>query len=160
MGTTVYAYALLGVVVPRHKFLITKRYKAFEHNYPEDWMVDPKTQKPLWVNRHICRLQDPCITPPVDYATFCEKFVSKSGLVRIISIDSGFDSGGFGLGVSVYTTNSGSFSQNLHPINGLLIDELKIELEELLSPHGLWDANPGSSSRYNTFGLHALMSAH
>jgi hypothetical protein len=49
MGCSVYGYAIIGLKVPWIKVCSHKRkVKTFDHNYPEDWVVDPKTGKQLW----------------------------------------------------------------------------------------------------------------
>jgi GT2 family glycosyltransferase len=43
-----YSRSGLGILVPFNKFIITKKEKCFEHSYPEDWKLDPKSGKKLW----------------------------------------------------------------------------------------------------------------
>jgi hypothetical protein len=49
MGCSIYAHAIVGLRVPWGTvYKGQKRVKAFDHNHPEDWDVDPKTGEKLW----------------------------------------------------------------------------------------------------------------
>jgi hypothetical protein len=58
MGADYKAYAVLGVKLERREIFKPKRIKAFEHNHPEDWKVDPKTGRELWTSYDVCILND------------------------------------------------------------------------------------------------------
>ena len=51
MGVDYYAYAIMGVrlhdIPPK---TIKMKKKAFDHDYPRDYKVDPKTGKDLWLD--------------------------------------------------------------------------------------------------------------
>lgn len=46
MGVDYYAYAVFGARIDVSVF--TRKTRAFKHEYPEDWAVDPKTGRKLW----------------------------------------------------------------------------------------------------------------
>ena len=48
MGVSYHAYAVLGVKLSKSELMIQKREKAFDHDFPDDWEVHPKTGKKLW----------------------------------------------------------------------------------------------------------------
>jgi hypothetical protein len=48
MGMDCYSRSGLGILVTFDKFIITKKEKCFDHSYPEDWKLDPKSGKKLW----------------------------------------------------------------------------------------------------------------
>jgi hypothetical protein len=54
MGCSVYGYAIVGLKVPWDKVCKGKqKVKAFKHNHPEDWEVDPKTGTKLWYEKDV-----------------------------------------------------------------------------------------------------------
>ena len=54
MGCSVYGNAIVGLQVPWSKVCKgKKKVKAFEHNHPKDWSVDPKTGKKLWHEENV-----------------------------------------------------------------------------------------------------------
>lgn len=53
MGCSYYAHTVIGIKVDPEKLYTEQRVKAFEHDHPEDWEVDPKTGKKLWVVEHV-----------------------------------------------------------------------------------------------------------
>ena len=48
MGCSYYAHSIIGVRLKRNQVFSNIRVKAFDHNYPTEWVVDPKTGKSLW----------------------------------------------------------------------------------------------------------------
>jgi hypothetical protein len=40
--------AVIGVKIPVTCLWTQTKVKAFDHDYPEDWVVCPKTERPLW----------------------------------------------------------------------------------------------------------------
>ena len=49
MGCSVYCHAIIGLKVRWDQVCTGKRkVKAYKHNHPEDWEVDPKSGQPLW----------------------------------------------------------------------------------------------------------------
>jgi hypothetical protein len=48
MGVDYSAYVVVGVRIPFDEVYETKKVKAFPHDHPDDWEVDPKTGKRLW----------------------------------------------------------------------------------------------------------------
>jgi hypothetical protein len=48
MGCSYRAHTVIGIRVNPAMLFELKRVKAFEHDHPEDWEVDPKTGKKLW----------------------------------------------------------------------------------------------------------------
>ena len=46
MGADYYAYVVLGVIVDSSKY--ERKVKAFQHDHPENWKVDPVSGKELW----------------------------------------------------------------------------------------------------------------
>lgn len=53
MSCSYTAYTIIGVPVDPSKLYTEQRVKAFEHDHPEDWEVDPKSGKKLWKTEHI-----------------------------------------------------------------------------------------------------------
>lgn len=58
MSVSYKAYAVLGVKLGFNELFKPKKIKAFEHNFPEDWRVDPKTGKDLWSTYPVCVLNN------------------------------------------------------------------------------------------------------
>jgi len=48
MGGSYSAYLVVGMRIQAQDVYETKKVKAFPHNHPEDWEVDPKTSRKLW----------------------------------------------------------------------------------------------------------------
>lgn len=49
MGVSVYAHAAIGLRVDWSQIRTgKKKVKAFKHNHPKDWEIDPKTGEKLW----------------------------------------------------------------------------------------------------------------
>jgi hypothetical protein len=57
MGLSVCPHAIIGLRIPRSAIYGRERAKAFNHDMPSDWTVDPKSGRQLWVERD-------CIKPP------------------------------------------------------------------------------------------------
>jgi hypothetical protein len=53
MGVSAHPYAIIGVPIDIDRLYRWEKVKAFEHDFPEDWKVDPKTQKKLWAQKKI-----------------------------------------------------------------------------------------------------------
>jgi hypothetical protein len=54
MSCSVYGYAVIGLSINWDQICSgTKKVKAFKHNHPEDWQVDPKTGKQLWAEKDV-----------------------------------------------------------------------------------------------------------
>jgi hypothetical protein len=51
MGVDYRGLAVVGIRVKKSDLTITTRVKAFPHNHPEHWKVDPVTGKDLWGDR-------------------------------------------------------------------------------------------------------------
>lgn len=48
MGADYYAKVVIGVRVQASKLYEKKTVKAFDHDFPSDWKVDPKSGRSLW----------------------------------------------------------------------------------------------------------------
>ena len=48
MGTDIYSRAFIGVKVHESKLWTVKTFRAYHHNYPDHYKVDPITGNPLW----------------------------------------------------------------------------------------------------------------
>lgn len=48
MSVTFVAKAIIGLRVPTDMLIRRVRVRAFDHDYPEDWRLCPKTAKTLW----------------------------------------------------------------------------------------------------------------
>lgn len=48
MGTSYYGHTILGIELRIESLSRQMKVKAFEHNYPEHFKVDPEDGKPLW----------------------------------------------------------------------------------------------------------------
>jgi hypothetical protein len=51
MGLSVCPHAIIGLRIPRSAIYGRERAKAFNHDMPSDWTVDPKSGRQLWVER-------------------------------------------------------------------------------------------------------------
>ena len=56
MGVDFCATAVVGVRVDKGDVFEFVRKKAFDHDFPEDWAVDPKTGRKLWYEESRCIL--------------------------------------------------------------------------------------------------------
>jgi hypothetical protein len=48
MSVSYYANSIIGLKVSRNKAVERATVKAFTHDYPTDWIKDPKTGRDLW----------------------------------------------------------------------------------------------------------------
>ena len=131
MSVSYHAYAVLGVRIPRKRFFRVERKKAFDHNCPEDWQVDPKTGKQLWCD------SDPIPVVPLEESAFD----TNSGTIYYTQGTNDCDEYVYvGLTVSVYGDNGGS--AKLKPGHDLrlaaAVEDTKTKLEAFLLPAGLW----------------------
>ena len=53
MSATACSYTGIGLLLHERMVSEVRKVKTFDHDYPEDWNVDPKSGKKLWQNAHI-----------------------------------------------------------------------------------------------------------
>lgn len=96
MGADYYADVLLGVRIPKEKVYTRERVKAFEHDYPSDWKVCPKTGKALWREEGVSKLGalktrgEIDVISPNEYGDNDYAYVTRH---PITSVHVGFDAG-------------------------------------------------------------------
>jgi len=145
MGADWYSSAVIGVRVREADCYRTERVKAFDHDHPDDWQIDPVTGKTLWKKRRTCVFAN-----EEDKNQDVEWFAKMAAGFRVFESGCNGDSEYLIIGFGV--TTGSSRGDNYSNVVSLLedMDVLKGELEEFLSPHGLWDPEK--------FGLWALLS--
>lgn len=123
MGCDYKAYAVLGVKLSKHELFKDKAIRAFEHNYPDDWKVDPKTGRQLWTTYKVCILNDSE-----------DLYGEIASGIRAAS--EGTDDNNYYLGLvaqaSEYSRDNEQFIRDWNT------DDLKNKLKALLDPHHLW----------------------
>ena len=80
MGYNPRINVVIGVKFNKDELVRVQHVKAFPHDFPEDWKVDPKTGRPLWKQKKTYLLD-----PIQKYKGECpEEFeaVSTFGLIR------------------------------------------------------------------------------
>lgn len=125
MGCSYRAHAVLGIKLSHAELFHPKKIKVFEHNFPEDWLVDPKTGKQLWSSYPVCVLNNSeelydKVNNEIDVVNNGEERSSKQFyyLGKIVSDGEYHDSENF---LGIWNT-----------------DALKNHLQQLLEPHKLW----------------------
>lgn len=74
MGVSYSATVIFGVKVDESMLYTTKVVKTFEHDYPKDWVADPKSGRPLWKKvREPIDGYDPDAECLLGYQTYCTK---------------------------------------------------------------------------------------
>lgn len=119
------AYSVLGVILPYEKCFKYEQVKAFEHDHPAAWNVDPITGSRLWdtEKRFLFDIQEAGENNPYLVAYLD---VSEEKLSRVIAI-----------GYITRTTplNAAGFLQ----LSFRKIEDVIGELEHMLKPHNLWN---------------------
>lgn len=142
MSADYYATTIVGVRVPAKKLHAEKTVKAFKHNHPPDWMVDPKTGKSLWKTEETFLLEG-MVCDAYDWLDARHGADMRKEAKAAITY-SQEDSDGRGEYAFIgrrlarihvgHTRDEGGFKK----IDADLLAEKKF-LEDLLTPVGLWD---------------------
>lgn len=137
MGADYYASVIVGVRVPSKKLHATKRVKAFEHNHPEDWTVDPKNGRQLWKSEESFLLEGVVLDDDYDW-----RQGKRMGCQAVAIFDQGRDERGENafIGRHIEQIHIGE-GRDQGPSSLIGIDMLKEKkfLEDLLAPHDLWN---------------------
>jgi len=125
MGASYHAYAVIGIKLSKNELFKPKRYKAFEHNYPDDWSHDPKSGRDLWKSYPACILEG-------------VKEIDGEIAPGIQGVSQGTDSGPYYLGLvaGVNQYDADGFLKLDDKIKNF--EELKKRLEYYLKPYDLW----------------------
>lgn len=145
MGVSYYAKAVVGVRVPTHKLYEKKTVKAFDHDFPSDWKVDPKTGRELWVRESAFVLEDHGVTED-DYDWRHGKRSNEARATVVFEQGRGDSDRGSNAYVcrtvsQIEVGRSGDWG-NKKVIGGPDEFDMVFEatfLRELLEPLGLWD---------------------
>lgn len=137
MGADYYAKVIVGVRVPTKKLYEEQRVKAFAHNHPEDWEVDPKTKKALWRTDEVFILESAGVTDD-DYNWRQGK---KKDCKAVVIFDQGREDRGDNAFVGRHLAQISIGEGDGKPASLVGVDMLaeKKFLEDLLTPHGLWN---------------------
>lgn len=130
MGADYYSYSVVGIEIDEKKlYLPPKKVKAFKHDYPESMKFSPDNGKPLWDTEE---------QPVPGYDPDDEKL----GKYRIYH---GTDHSVAVVGIGV---EAGGYKKQYDFMKLGNTDKLKNELEDFLTPLGLWDKDK--------FGLYSI----
>lgn len=140
MGADYHAKAVIGIEIneadiPKKHFKV----KAFDHDYPEDWEVEPtKPNRKLWKEGNF---------PEFDFE-YAQEFTRKIELPKNIQLFKGTDGQPAVLGFGIETGSSnGGIDYEFEPISD--ITDIKNSLKNLLEPLGMWDET--------SFGLYSIL---
>lgn len=136
MGADFYASVIVGVKVPTDRLFEEKRVKAFAHNHPEDWTVDPKNGKTLWRTDEVFLLDGVVTDDDYDW-----KQGKKMDCKAVVIFDQdGEDRGDNAfIGRHLKQIHIGEGDDKPASILGVDLLAEKKFLEDLLAPHDLWN---------------------
>lgn len=123
MGVTWKAHAVVGVRMCKDELSVTKREKAFGHDYPDDWIVCPKTGKKLWREYEQQIFGDDWEwngIPNSDLLAFSE------------GTDSDYVYIGFGI-----TTDDGNGNGKMMHLDAEKLEDIAKQIHDVLKPFGL-----------------------
>lgn len=141
MGADFRAYAVIGLRVDEERLYgPPKKVKAFEHNHPEDWEVDPRTGKKLWYEER---------PPLADY--------DPQGTEKILGykvVTGTWTGRGRDAYICLHfagnrTYSNGGQKDDLDLLNLPELQQSKEKMKEALSPLGIWNEKE--------FGLWAVL---
>jgi len=143
MGADYYAKAVIGVLIDEDK--IPKKHvrvKAFQHDFPEDWKVDPTNpSRKLWNEKNY-----PEFTFDPDYANEDTKLVK---LPMGMGVFKGTDDEPAVVGVGAESGSSnGGDDYDFKQIPDS-VENVRDALKNILGPLGLWDEKK--------FGLYSIL---
>lgn len=133
MGADYYASVIVGVKVPTTKLYEKKTVKAFPHNHPEDWSVDPKTGNKLWVKEDVFLLEG--VVSEDNYDWVHHKKDAKAVVIFDSEGRSRSDLAFIGRHMIEINVGNGDGAVSLPDVN---MNVEKKFLEDLLTPHGFW----------------------
>lgn len=147
MGADYTSMAIIGVGVNLKKIPKKKtRVKAFEHDFPEDWKVDPKNpSRKLWIEEEY--LEFAFDDEQNDYVENMTKLIKLPEGVRIYSGTDG-EPTILGIGAETGSSNGGD-DCTLTSLDDLNITVFKEQLKAILEPLKMW--------KEKDFGLYALL---
>ncbi len=136
VGADYYAKVIVGVRVPSKKHHQEKRVKAFAHNHPEDWSVDPKSGKQLWTTDEVFLLDGVALDDDYDW-----RKGDRKGRKAVVTYDQRGDGRGENafIGRHFEQIHIGEGDDKPASISGVDMLAEKKFLEDLLTPHGLWN---------------------
>ncbi len=146
MGADFYATTIVGVRIAGAKLYETRMVKAFEHNHPANWKVDPVTGRELWRKEEVSKLDDdPRFAKAYDWNDVkrCPK-AAKAAVVLSERDESSHSRRRDWVFVGRLTAHIhvGHRDEGIAGIGALshtAIGDEKKFLEDLLTPLGLWD---------------------
>ena len=147
MGADYSSIAIIGVGVDLDKIPKKKtKVKAFAHDYPEDWKVDPKNpSKKLWIEGSF-----PEVAFDDDEGDINSEHTKLIKLPEGVKLFKGTDGQPTILGIGAETGSSnGGDDCTLTSLDGLDLIKLKVQLKVILEPLGMWEEGD--------FGLYALL---
>lgn len=135
MGIDAHAVALIGLTIGKRDVLYQpkRKVKLFDHNHPENWIVDPESGKALWkeVRDPIPGYEEGYPSTLCGYSIHLTRHSQAFVALRATETES---------------HRSGSLaSMGSLPAN---IEEEKKKMKDVLEPLGLWDER--------SFGLWAI----
>lgn len=138
MGADFHATVIVGVKVPSVELYEQKRVKAFAHNHPEDWEVDPKSGKKLWTEEETFLLEGVVVD---DYDWREDRKAKKNAKAAIVHEDGGDGDRGDHAFIGRHLVNMhiGEGDEQVKALKGVDMLAEKKFLEELLTPHRLWN---------------------
>ena len=128
MGVSVTAYTVVGVKIPGNKCNKITIVKAFPHNYPECWKVDPVTGAKLWKKENNFLINASCYFEDGDDE---DEEQPQNDLVYIENED--MDN------IFVGHIIEGDKKEEFTSLNLLNFKKIESELKLMLEPNDLWN---------------------
>ena len=134
MSVEVQIKTIVGCFVDKPLYETVKQ-RAFEHNYPEDWVYDPKTSEELWVNERKYLNEELEYGQVKDWQVF-----SVGDDYRAPNI----------IGKLLYKTKAFARQDkwSSYFITPVALARIRRQLQKDLTPLGLWDLK--------MFGIHSI----
>lgn len=133
MGTTYYAQTFIGIPIDGEKLFTIKKVKAFKHDYPADWVCDPKDRRPLW--KEVKK-----------YLPHCNGY-SKLGKYELTRTVGGVD---VYVAFKIHEINFSNCFKHIPTAEIEAMVQIKKEMKKYLEPKGMW--------KEEDFGIYTLIS--
>lgn len=116
MSCDAHAFGIIGFELYPSKCFSLMKVKAFEHSFPEDWAVDPKSGKPLWTEQWVSNELITVKYKGEDPESCKPSLGAYNIFVNMNRYDNIITHMFVGLSIDVYTSNCGSNYLRLDPV--------------------------------------------
>ena len=136
MSAIYHAYAILGVLLLGSDCFRTKEVKAFPHDYPKEWRVEPTTGKTLYRTEKVGLLDH-----IADHDLFGYSVKKNGDPTAICRVDHGDDDSYVYVGMVAddQAWDRGQGTVPMQVLNPATFSSVKCRVQALLEPLHLWD---------------------